>query len=324
MEHCIETLLPGGDEVEILIVDDGSVKDDTAAIADRLEAAHPGIIRAIHQENKGHGGAVNTGLAAAQGLYFKVVDSDDWVDAGAYREILAVLRSFARMEAPVDMLISNYTYEQVEAGRQHTIRYTGKMPEDRIFTWDELGRFRPDQNILMHSVIYRTALLRDSGISLPEHCFYVDNIFVYEPLPLVRTLYYKNVDFYRYLIGRCDQSVNESVFIRQVDQQVRITYHMLEASDPMQLSCPKRLRGYMLHYLSMMIIVTSVFLVLSRDPENEEKRRQLWRDIRAKDERLYKQLHYRTLCGLSDMPIIRRRQILGTSYRLARKIYRFN
>ena len=33
MRHCVETLLPGGDEVEILIVDDGS-KDDTAAIAD--------------------------------------------------------------------------------------------------------------------------------------------------------------------------------------------------------------------------------------------------------------------------------------------------
>ena len=222
------------------------------------------------------------------------------------------------------MLISNYTYENVEENKQHTIRYTGKLPEDRIFSWQEIGHFRPDQNILMHSVIFRTRMLRDCGISLPEHCFYVDNIFVYEPLPHVRTLYYLNVDFYRYLIGRCDQSVNESVFIRQVDQQVKITYHMLGAVNPMQISCPKRLRNYLLHYLSMMIIVTSVFLVLSRTPENEEKRRRLWQDIRDKDERLYKQLHYRTLCGLSDMPIIRRRQVLGTSYRLARKIYRFN
>ena len=37
MRHCVETLLPGGDEVEILIVDDGS-KDGTAAIADQLQA----------------------------------------------------------------------------------------------------------------------------------------------------------------------------------------------------------------------------------------------------------------------------------------------
>ena len=37
MRNCIESLLPGGDNVEILIVDDGSVKDNTAAIADEYE-----------------------------------------------------------------------------------------------------------------------------------------------------------------------------------------------------------------------------------------------------------------------------------------------
>lgn len=79
MRHCIETLLPGGEEVEILIVDDGS-QDGTAAIADEFQEKYPGIVRAIHQENAGHGGAVMKGLSQATGLYFKVVDSDDWVD----------------------------------------------------------------------------------------------------------------------------------------------------------------------------------------------------------------------------------------------------
>ena len=69
MRHCVETLLPGGDEVEILIVDDGS-KDDTAAIADQLQAQYLTIERAIHQENAGHGGAVMKGLENATGLYF--------------------------------------------------------------------------------------------------------------------------------------------------------------------------------------------------------------------------------------------------------------
>ena len=78
MRHCIDTLLTGGDQVEILIVDDGSTKDDTAAIADEYEARYPGSCRAIHQENAGQGGAVNAGLKAATGIYFKVVDSDDW------------------------------------------------------------------------------------------------------------------------------------------------------------------------------------------------------------------------------------------------------
>ena len=88
MRHCIETLLPGGDEVEILIVDDGSAKDRTGEIADEYERKYPGICRAIHQENGGHGEAVNAGLRNASGIYFKVVDSDDWVNEEAYMEVL--------------------------------------------------------------------------------------------------------------------------------------------------------------------------------------------------------------------------------------------
>ena len=37
MRRCIDSLLPGGEDVEILIVDDGSTKDNTAEIADEYE-----------------------------------------------------------------------------------------------------------------------------------------------------------------------------------------------------------------------------------------------------------------------------------------------
>ena len=87
MEHCVDSLLVGGEDVEILIVDDGS-KDRTAEIADAYAKKYPTIIRAIHQENGGHGEAVNAGIRNATGLYFKVVDSDDWVDEESYKKIL--------------------------------------------------------------------------------------------------------------------------------------------------------------------------------------------------------------------------------------------
>ena len=91
MDKCIKSLLAGGDDVEIIIVDDGSVKDNTAQIADDYAAKYPGIIKAVHQENGGHGEAVNTGLKNSTGKFFKVVDSDDWVDLEAYEKILAFL-----------------------------------------------------------------------------------------------------------------------------------------------------------------------------------------------------------------------------------------
>lgn len=102
MRKCIESLLPGGEDVEILIVDDGS-KDRTGEIADEYETLYPNIVKAIHQENGGHGAAVNTGLEHATGLYFKVVDSDDWVNESAYRKILQTLRELAGGSTALDL-----------------------------------------------------------------------------------------------------------------------------------------------------------------------------------------------------------------------------
>ena len=193
MEHCIQSLLPGGEDVEILVVNDGS-KDRTGEIADEYERRYPGIVRAIHQENGGHGEAVNAGIRNAAGLYFKVVDSDDWVDGDAYRRILDKLHELAGGESTLDMLISNYVYEKEGAKHKRVIRYSA-LPKETVFSWKDTGHFRKGQYILMHSVIYRTKLLRECGLELPKHTFYVDNIYVYKPLPNVRNMYYMDVDF---------------------------------------------------------------------------------------------------------------------------------
>ena len=216
MEKCIKSVLIGGEDVEVIIVDDGSTKDDTAEIADRYAKMYPTIVKAVHQENGGHGQAVNTGLAHATGKFFKVVDSDDWVDARSYKKILTTLKSFVEGEEP-DMVIANYVYDKVGAKRKKVIHYDNVFPVEQMFGWDDIGKFKIDQYILMHSVIYRTQLLKDCALQLPKHTFYVDNIFVFEPLPYVKKMYYINTNFYRYFIGRDDQSVNETVMISRID-----------------------------------------------------------------------------------------------------------
>ena len=124
MEHCIESILPGGEDVEIIIVDDGS-KDRTAEIADRYAEKYPTIVKAIHQENGGHGEAVNTGIKNATGIYFKVVDSDDWVDHDAYMAVLDKLRELVGSENNLDMLLANYVYEKEGAKHKRVMRQTG-------------------------------------------------------------------------------------------------------------------------------------------------------------------------------------------------------
>ena len=227
MENCISSLVVGGDEVEVLVVDDGSA-DRTAEIADELEARYPGIVKAIHQPNKGHGGAVNTGIENASGLYFKVVDSDDKVKASAFKTILDKLRENKDAEEKIDLLISNFVYDKEGQTHKKVMEYRKVLPVNRMFSWDEARRFRKGQYILMHSVIYRTELLKECGLRLPEHCFYVDNIYVFNPMPSVKNLYYLDVNFYYYFIGRDDQSVNEEVMIGRLDQQARVNRIMFD------------------------------------------------------------------------------------------------
>ena len=323
MDRCVETLLPAGEEAEIILVDDGS-KDDTGKIADAYAEKYPNIVKVIHQENGGHGEGVNQGIRNASGMYFKVVDSDDWLDAEALQKVMQTLRGFAAMEQPVDLLMCNYVYEHVVDNTHHTVSYKSILPQDRVFAWDEIGRFPPSQNILMHTVIYRTQILRDSGLELPKHTFYVDNIFVYQPLPFVKTMYYMDLDLYRYFIGRADQSVNESIMVKRVDQQLRVTRHMIDCQDLDALKGEKKLRAYMLHYLSMMMAVSDIFLLLHGSAEAKEKQKGLWQYLREHTSAaVYRSIRF-GFGGVTNLPFPKGDDIVLGGYRIARKIFKFN
>jgi glycosyltransferase involved in cell wall biosynthesis len=322
LARCIDSLLPGGESVEIIIVNDGST-DATALQADEYARRYAGIVRVIHQKNKGHGGAVNAGIQAARGCYLKVVDSDDWVDATAYQRILKALERFVAEDEQVDLLISNYVYEKDGVERKTVMRYKGILPENRLFTWNDIGRFRKGKYLLMHSMIYRTSVLRASGLRLPEHTFYVDNLFAFLPLPYVDTMYYIDVDFYRYYIGREDQSVNEAVMIKRIDQQIRVNKLMLTSLNVLEVSPVKR-QYYMLTYLEIITAVTSILLIRSRTAENLRKKKEFWQSIHEEDPALYRRLRYGIFGVILNLPGKLGRTISELLYQAAQRIYGFN
>jgi hypothetical protein len=177
----------------------------------------------------------------------------------------------------------------------------------------------------MHSVIYRTQLLRDCGLELPKHTFYVDNIFVYQPLPYVKSIYYMDLDLYRYFIGRADQSVNEQVMVRRVDQQVRVTRLMIDSHNLNQIrEQHRKLAKYMFNYLAMMMTISSIFLMISGSPEHLGKKVELWEYLRTVDPAIHHKMKYRSVSLVSNFPGYQGRKLSVGLYRVARKIYKFN
>ena len=322
MDRAVESILKGGEDVEIIIVNDGS-KDDTSKIAHEYEEKYPTIVRAVDKENGGHGDAVNAGLDHAEGKYFKVVDSDDWVDEEALYKILDVLKKFEEEEKQVDMLLANYVYEKEGMEHKKVIEYKNVLPQEEIFGWNDVKHFHLGQYILMHSVIYRTDFLKLCQLRLPKHTFYVDNIYVYYPLPHVRKMYYMDVDFYRYYIGREDQSVNEKVMIKRIDQQIRVNKLMADAFHNCQFDS-KHLKKYMLSYLDIITTVSSIMLVRAGTQEALDKKKEMLEYIREQDLWLYHKLRYSILGRAANLPGRGGRKMFVAAYKVCQKFYGFN
>ena len=322
MENCIESLLVGGEEVEILVIDDGS-SDRTAEIADAYARKYPTIVKAIHQENGGHGEAVNAGIRNATGLYFKVVDSDDWVNKEAYVQILKALYELLRGPQTVDLLISNFVYEKQGATRKKIMQYRKCLPQDRIFGWEEVKHMPKGKYLLMHSMIYRTKLLHECNLELPKHTFYVDNLFAFEPLPYVKNMYYLDVNFYRYFIGRDDQSVNEKVMIKRIDQQIRVNKLMVNA----YINCKstnKHLKKYMFSYLDIITTISSIMLIRANTEESLQKKKELLEYIKTEDKQVYRKLRHSLFGRVMNLPGRGGRKMSVAAYKISQKFYGFN
>ena len=300
MRHCIDSLLRAGDRAEIIIIDDGST-DETPQIADEYQALHPGVCVAHHQENGGHGEGVNQGLRLAHGRYFKVVDSDDWLDGESLDRFMELLGRLDAECALPDLILCNYVYQHTD-GPSHIMRYGNVFPTQPC-TWAQSRRMKTTQHFMIHAFAYRTECLRASGLVLPKHTFYVDMLYVYAPLPFVQSIYYLDADLYRYFIGRPDQSVTEANIVKRTDQQVLVCTMMIDSCDMQKIrrSEPK-LYSKMCHFLSITLSIVNVFSYIKGTPEALEACNEVWRHLKERDPVLYRKMRWRAVAGLSKLP----------------------
>ena len=305
MRHCIDNLVAAGEEVEVIIVNDGS-KDNTGKIADEYQKKYPTIVKAIQKENGGHGSGVMAGIRNAEGMFFKVVDSDDWVETKDVLDMLELIKKHEAENANVDLYITNYVYEHAADNSQYVMHYRKCLPPEQIFAWEEMKRVKLETVFLMHSLLYRTSKLRESKMELPNHTFYVDDIYAYQPLPFMKKIFYHDIDLYHYFIGRADQSVNYGTMCKRYEQQMRVFKIMFTAYKYDEIiKQPKHLKKYMFKWLMTICGITIMTIVGTKEDKKTRWKvfHEYFDELKELDKKLYNKIRHRSLaCFAFNLP----------------------
>lgn len=195
LESCV---VPNMGKLEVIVVDDGSA-DGTADIAKMFAQECPGTFVYLGKENGGYGSTFNAALPLARGKYFKILDGDDWFDKQSLSGLLDALET-----TNADLVMApNVIVDEGDASQ--TVRDTCKDLAPGVHPIDDMPK---DAVLSIHSMVYRTQLLRDVGLVMTEHCFYTDNEFAFLPLPSVETVYVWPQPLYMYRQGVDGQSIS--------------------------------------------------------------------------------------------------------------------
>lgn len=224
LDRCIislindETILP---MLDIIIVNDGS-SDNSLEIAKSYAKKYPNCIRVIDKENGGHGSTINVGLKEAKGKYFRLLDSDDWVNIDDFPDYV---KSLSKLN--VDAVITDYSLMQVYSGNEVEIKYN--IPRNRITKFDKLDLESLYPSYFGNAAItFKTEKLRKANLHVDEKCFYVDMEYILFPIKELDDYIYLNYNIYRYFFGRANQSVNISSYVKNRVMHEKVLKRLIE------------------------------------------------------------------------------------------------
>lgn len=224
IKRCLDSLdnKEINDKLEVLVVSDGS-KDNAINIAKEYSKRLPDTFKIIEKENGGHGSTINKGLELATGKYFRVLDSDDWVDNVSFVEFVKRLE-----DQDADLVVTDYSKEFIYEGKSEKIVYKNlELNKKYIFDKFDLNILNGEYFVMATST-YKTEVLRKSNLKLMEKTFYVDMQYNVVPIPYVNSFVYFDLDIYRYFIGRLDQSVNTASFVKNHLNHDKVVKYLID------------------------------------------------------------------------------------------------
>ena len=113
--------------------------------------------------------------------------------------------------------------------------------------------------------------------------------------------------------------------VSRYDQQHRITRIMIDEYHLFEDVKSKNLLDYMLNYLTMMMVISTVFGYMSEVETSNDEVQELWDHLKEHDEKMYESIRHHHILGvLANLPGSCGRAITMAGYRVARKIFKFN
>ena len=197
LRRCTDSVLSQkGPSLEVLLIDDGST-DGSGALCDAI-AGEDDRVQVVHKPNGGLSSARNAGLDLAQGHYVSFVDSDDYLEENAYRDLVHLAQKF---QVPL-VCGGRFDVEEETGAKQLGLcpekegLLSGENLVRRIFTWNGLDSSACDklfERSLFEgirfplgminedvAIIYRVCLRAGSGGLLPRpfynYCHRSDSI----------------------------------------------------------------------------------------------------------------------------------------------------
>ena len=205
------------DDIEVFVIDDGG-SDNTLSIVKEYENKYPNTFKAIHKENGGYGSTLNYSIKNASGKYFKALDGDDWFDTKGFKSLVDYLKN---SDADAVFTIFNKCYPN-KIDLDTTFKNCSFNNEIAI---EDLNI---RNGIPMHAITYKTSILKESNLHLPEKIPYTDNYYVAIPFALVKLVTVKNIVVYNYRLEREGQSVSKNTFIKNLDALYKISYDLVD------------------------------------------------------------------------------------------------
>jgi len=273
LPRCLDSLIIEKElleKLEIIVVNDGS-NDSSSVIAYRYQEKYPGVFKVIDKENGNYGSCVNRGLTEATGLYFKILDSDDWFDTGGLTAALKYIGS--AIEYP-DIIFTKREEVYSDGGKGNV---TGNVAEDLYLKRLDLDNFdfiaRNYAHLLvMHCMMTKTSILKENNYHQQEGISYTDTEFAYFTIKFCKTFVFLDYTLYYYCLGREGQTVDMKSKLKNTPSMYAVATRLLNDYnyDGYKLGKPHRSNLYSTAF-NLFQMYDYVMLVLKKSLSKNEK-----------------------------------------------------